>query len=256
MNTRTNTDPTQITVVEVSQGEVTFRLLGMTPLIQEAVGEKARRQLLLPPGRKNATERATTLKHSPRDEFLAGAYLSDQGPTALVMPATAFKSALRTAALDLSGVAKTEIGRLTYVVGDMVPVWGVPEMMMSIVRSADTKRTPDVRTRPIVARWGTEITIRFMRPKLTEAAIANLVVAAGMTVGVGGWRQEKGAGNYGLFRIATPDDDTEIAALLEHGGRAAQEEALRAPAAYDAETASLLAWYEEQLEARRVRGRA
>jgi hypothetical protein len=97
-----------ITVIEVSQGEATFKLLGETPMIQEAVGEKARRELLLPSGRKNATERATTQKHMPYEEFLASTYQTDDGPTALSMPATAFKDALRTAALDLTGARRRE----------------------------------------------------------------------------------------------------------------------------------------------------
>lgn len=251
---KTTDTTTAITVIEVSQGEATFRLMGQTPLIQEAVGEKARRELLLPRGRKNATEKAITLKHDPREEFMSSAYIVNDGPTALAMPATAFKDAIRTAALDLTGVSKAEIGRLTYVVGDMVPIWGTPELLMSIVRSADMNKTPDVRTRPIVRRWAAEVTIRFVKPKMNESAIARLLVAAGMTVGIGGWRQEKGSGNYGMFRIATPDDDTDFAAIVEHGGRVAQEEALRAPSAYDEQTAELLSWFEEEVESRKLRG--
>ena len=142
------------------------------------------------------------------------------------------------------------------VVGDMVPIWGVPELLMSIVRSADMNHTPDVRTRPIIRHWATEITVRFVRPKMNEAAIVHLLVAAGMTVGVGGWRQEKGSGNYGLFHIATPDDDRDFAAIVERGGRVAQEEALQAPICYDEQTADLLAWYEEEIGVRKLRGAA
>lgn len=247
---------TAIAVIEVSQGEATFRLIGNTPMIQEAVGEKARRELLLPSGRKNATEKATSRKHEPREEFLASTYRVADGPTRLAMPATAFKDALRTAALDLTGVSKAEIGRLTYVMGDMVPIYGVPELLMSIVRSADMNRTPDVRTRPILPRWAAEITVRYVRPKMTEAAIARLLVAAGMTVGIGGWRQEKGSGNFGLFRIATSADAEEFEDIVRTGGREAQEEALLAPACYDEQTADLLAWYEEEIGIRQLRGAA
>lgn len=254
MATKTTTTNTAIDVIEVSQGEVSFRLIGSSPLIMEAVGEKARRELLLPSGRKNATEKATTLKHSPRDEFLASTYRVEGGPTRLAMPATAFKDALRTAALDLTGVSKAEIGRLTYVVGDMVPVYGVPELLMSIVRSADMNRTPDVRTRPILRQWAAEVTVFFVRPKMSEAAISRLLVAAGMTVGIGGWRQEKGSGNFGLFRIATTTDAAEFDEIVTRGGRQAQERALLAPSCYDEQTADLLAWYEEEVATRKLRG--
>jgi hypothetical protein len=244
-----------ITVIEVSQGEATFKLLGETPMIQEAVGEKARRELLLPSGRKNATERATTQKHMPYEEFLASTYQTDDGPTALSMPATAFKDALRTAALDLTGVTKSEIGRLTYVVGDQVPIYGMPELLMSVVRSADINRTPDIRTRPIIPAWCAQLTVRFVRPKVNEEAITRLLVAAGMTVGIGGWRQEKGSGNYGLFRIASSDADmAQFDRIVAMGSRDVQLAALGNPECYDPETESLLAWYTEEVEARRSRG--
>src|SRR5829696_6135500 len=95
-----------ISVIQVSQDETTFRLFGTTPLIQEAVSDKARRELLFPRGRLNAAAKATTLKHSPREEYVAGMYRVRSGPTLLAMPATSFKDAIRTAALDLTGVSK------------------------------------------------------------------------------------------------------------------------------------------------------
>lgn len=249
------TTASAIDIIEVSQGEVQYAIIGETPLIMEAMSEKARQELLLPRGRLNATAKATNLKHDPLAEYRASAYVLKAGPTALGMPATAFKDAIRTAALDLAGISKSEIGRLTYVEGSYAPIWGVPELFMSIVRSADIKRTPDVRTRAILPRWATTIVIRFVEPKMNERAISRLLAAAGMTAGVGGWRQEKGSGNFGLFRICAADDP-EYLDIIAAGGRAAQEEALQAPQAHDEETARLLDWYETELGVRRLKGSA
>jgi hypothetical protein len=244
-----------IDVVEVRQGEVEFCLLGNTPLIQERMSQKSRQELLLPKGRKNAAERSTTLKHDPLAEYRASAYTVRDGPTLLGMPATAIKDSLRTAALDLAGVSKAQTGRLLYVVGDKVPIWGKPELLMAVVRSADIGHTPDIRSRPILPQWATRVTVRFTMPQMTAQAISRLLTMAGFTAGIGGWRQELGAGNYGLFSIVAADDP-EFLDVVATGGRTVQEAALENPDTYDDETDELLRWYHDEVKLRVMQGAA
>jgi len=242
-----------ISVIDVTQDEVTFRLLGRSPLIMERVGPKAWRELLFPSGRKTAADKLQSLKHEPTDEFRHAAYRTVDGPTLLYMPATAFKDAVRSAAVDLAGVTKAEIGRLTYIAEDRIPIYGVPQLVMSVVRSSDMAKTPDIRTRPIIPMWAAELTIQFVRPKLNNQAIGNLLAAAGMTIGVGGWRQEKGSGSYGLWRIVTPKEEDIYAAVCEQG-RAVQEAAMADPLCYDEQSAEMLQWFADEFERRKQRG--
>lgn len=243
-----------IDILQVAQAEATYRIIGVTPLIQERMSQKNKQDLLFPRGRMNAVDKATTLKHDPLAEFRASCYIADELETHLAMPATAMKDAIRTAALDLTGVSKSQIGRLTYLVGDQIPIWGVPEVFMAVTRSADMNKTPDVRTRPIIPRWATTITVRFIMPNLTAEGISRLVAAAGMTVGIGGWRQEKGSGNYGLFQVVTADQEEAFDAIIRSGGMEAQQAALANPVAYNDETAELLSWYADEVVQRRKRG--
>jgi hypothetical protein len=245
-----------IDVIAVSRGEAVYRVIGDTPLIQERMSEKARRELLFPSPPKNSVERRSTLKHNPREEFLAAAYRVNDGPTRLALPASSFKNAMLTAALRLPGVVKTETGQLLYVVGDYVPIWGIPKLLISTVRSADMNRTPDQRTRPIITPWVTEITVRFVEPNFKAQAVSRLLVMAGMVAGVGGWRQEKGSGNYGLFRVATAEDAELFDEVVATGGRDAQDAALADPECYDLESAELLSWYEHELGVRQLKGAA
>jgi len=242
-----------ISVIEVTQDEVTFRLISRSPLIMERVGPKAWRELLFPAGRKTAADKLSSLKHEPTQEFRQAAYRTATGPTLLYMPATAFKDALRSAAVDLAGVTKAEIGRLTYISQDRIPIYGIPQLIMSVVRSSDMAKTPDIRTRPIIPVWATEITIQFVRPKLNNQAIGNLLAAAGMTIGVGGWRQEKGSGSYGLWRICTPQEDDLYDAIKEQG-RGVQEAAMAEPVCYDDQSSEMLEWFAEEFERRKQRG--
>jgi hypothetical protein len=259
MATKKNTATTQnadiVEILEVSQGKIECCILGSTPLILNRMSEKAKHELLLPRGRKTVAERATTLKHIPIEEYRASAYrFSDESrPTYLGVLSTAFKGALRTAALDLPGARKAQVGRLTYVEGDYVGIYGVPQLFMSITRSADMNKTPDVRTRAIVPKWACRLTISYVQPLMRPQAVANLLAAAGLTIGVGDWRPEKGAGNYGQFSIVDKDDASFLD-ILSTGGRDAQKAALDAPTCYDDETADLLSWFDTELQRRQLKG--
>lgn len=255
MAIRKNTPEEVSDILKVSTGSLECYIVGNSPLICNRMSEKAKHELLMPKGRKNAVERATTLKHVPIDEYRASAYTlkDDTQPTLLAMLSTAFKGALRSAALDMPGAKKAQIGRLTYLAGEFVGIYGVPKLFMSITRSADMAKTPDVRTRAIVPEWACHLTITFVQPLIRAQAVGNLLAAAGLTIGVGDWRPEKGSGNYGQFEIVSKDDQ-RYARIVKSGGRKAQIEALENPVAYDAETAELLSWFDDERAKRQLKG--
>lgn len=231
-----------VSVIEVVQGTINLNVLGTSPLICNRMSEKARRELLLPSGRKTTAEKASSLKHDPIAEFRASPYILSKGPTLIGLMASAFKGAMGTAALDLPGATKSKIGRLVYVEGEYVSIFGTPKLYMSIVRSADMNKTPDVRTRAILPEWACRIAISFVEPVIRQTAVVNLLAAAGITAGVGDWRPEKGKGAFGRFKIVN-DDDPDFARLMTTGGREEQVAALASPDTYDTETDELLSWY-------------
>jgi hypothetical protein len=239
----------------IEQGTLTCYVVGMSPLWMNRMSEKAKRTLLLPSGRASKAEQATRLKHDPVAEFRASVYKLPypEHPAGLAMMATAFKKGMMTAALDMQGARKAQIGRLTYVVGDYVPIWGLPKLGMAIVRSADMGHTPDVRTRAILPRWASALTIKYARPMLTAQGVANLLASAGLVAGAGDWRVEKGSGNFGLYRVAA-EDDPELVEIMAIG-REAQLAALDTPECYDDESAEMLAWFDEEVARRQRLGR-
>jgi hypothetical protein len=242
---------TEISVLRIEQGQIDFLILGRSPIILNAMSAKARQELLFPRGRKNAAEKASSLKHDPLEEFRDSMYYARQedSPTRIVVKSTAFKNALRSAALDLPGSTKAQIGRLTYVVGDEVPVYGVPELLMSVTRSADIKRTPDVRTRAIIPHWAAKLSVLFTKPILKQAAVINLLSAAGMMQGIGDWRPEKGSGDYGQYNLVGKDS-AEFKHIIKTGGKKAQDAAIKNPICYDSETEALLDWFNVEVKRR------
>jgi hypothetical protein len=246
-----------VDILQVERGTLEVCILGSSPIILNRMSEKAKRELLMPKGRKTAHDKATSLKHNPIEEWRASAYTlrSEEAPTFLAVLATSFKGAMATAALDLPGAKKAQIGRLTYVNGDYVPVYGLPQLSMSVVRSADINRTPDIRTRAIVPEWACRLSVTYIKPLMRPQAVVNLIAASGLTIGVGDWRPEKGKGNYGQFEIVSPDDK-RFTAIVKAGQRDAQRKAFEVPVCYDDETSSLLAWFEDELAKRKQEGRA
>jgi len=219
-------------------------ILGTRPLICARMSQKARNELLLPAGRKTAADKQSSLKHNPVEEFQASPYLlSDSSePTLIALMSSAFKGAMMTAAVDLPGTKRAQIGRLVFVENDYVPVYGEPQLFMSVTRSADINRTPDIRTRAIIPEWACQISVSFVSPMLNLQGIVNLLSAGGVTAGVGDWRPEKGKGTYGQFEVVNATDPrfTRIQATW---GRAAQEKAIANPEPYDSESAEMLNWF-------------
>jgi len=244
-------DSGEVFIAKVDREIADFCLIGTAPLICNRMSQKARQELLLPKGRKTAAEKASTLKHDPLEEFRASPYtaIESDSPTHIQALATMFKKACMTAALDLPGAKKAQIGRLLYVVGDRVSVYGVPQIMCSVTRSADMNRTPDIRSRAILPRWACRISVSFVSPIIRLSSVANLLVAGGITAGIGDWRVEKGSGSYGTFEIVA-DDDARYREILASGGAEAQKAAMQEPVAYDDETAELLSWYGTEVKRR------
>lgn len=244
-------DAAEIERVAIKQQTITFHVLGRTPLVYNAMSAKSKEALLFPARKKTSAEKATSLKHNPIVEFRNSTYRRKQdqeGPTRLLAPATWFKAAMADAATKIEGATKSGIKQLTYVEGDYIDLYGVPQLLMSVVRSADMNRTPDVRTRAIVPQWYCQVRVSFITPQLSASAVAQLFAGAGLINAVGDWRVQKG-GAYGQFEIVEANDE-RVKSLLKHGGMKFQDAALAEPICYDQETESLLEFFNEELNRR------
>lgn len=245
---KAKTKETTIDIIEVNKGFVDFHLLGTTPLILHRLSEKAKYELLYPNQKKKKGE---TLKHDPLAEYREAPYTdkNPKGETFIQHLSAAFKAAIRNAAIDIPGATKSSIGRLCWVEGERLPIYGIPRLIMSPVRQTDMNRTPDIRTRAIIARWAATIRVSFIKPQLNEKGITHLVAAAGMTQGVGDWRTEKGSGTYGSFMIVEKNN-AEFREIIRTGGRKHQERAMEIPEFHDTESEELFSWFTHTIEDR------
>lgn len=231
----------------IKQGRVTLRMIGTTPLYFNAMSAKAKRTLLIGGAKKTAAEKKA-IKHNPEEEYRDSTYRTEYGPTLLCFPSPGVKGAMSTAALETPGITKTSVQRLIFLPQQRISVWGRPYLKMDVVRSADMAKTPDVRTRAFLPRWCAEVDIAYVQSALSAHSIVSLLSNAGVIVGIGDFRQEKGRGSFGTFAVAGDDlgDWADEWASITAEARDVQQEAIDNPVCADDETAELMAILEEE----------
>lgn len=248
----TKTEQVPVNNYQIGVGEVAVHIVGTATLLMERYSQKAWRELLLPPRKRNRAELAQTLKHDPVHEYQQACYRNRDvnRPTLFHLPNGMLHGALAAIALDIPGAYKAEIVRLTAVVDENVDLYGIPELHMAMVRNSGIGRKPDVRFRPAFKKWAATFTVRYATPLLTVQHIANLATAAGQFIGVGGWRRQKG-GQMGSFRVCDKNDP-EFKAIVKHGVRKLQERAYYDPKHYDEDVTELMTWYEDEIKRREL----
>ena len=167
MTTKKETKPAGLTVERLKQSTIKLKIVGTGPLIYNSMSLKAMSTLFMGAAKKTAAQKRD-IKHNPEEEFVDSCYINGQDGAHLSFPSTGIKRGMATSALETEGVTKAGINRGIYVVGEHINIWGKPYMNMSVVRSSDINRTPDIRTRAKLPRWCSEVTIRFISPTSSQ----------------------------------------------------------------------------------------
>lgn len=244
------TETAEISVAPLRRASVKLRIIGTTPLFQNRMANKVKQTLLVGGQRKGRADRVA-IKHDPISEYRDSAEILPGGPTALGLRVVAIKAAMCQAALETPGLSKASTQRLLFMPGDFFPLYGTPQLRMDVTRSADIAKTPDVRTRAFLPKWGAEVEVQFIVPQLSVQGVVSLLCNAGILIGVGDFRQEKGKGAFGSFRvIGEGEDDPEWDDLIADHGRTAQSAALAAPEYADRDTIDLMAFYDSEVKRR------
>ncbi len=251
-------------ISQFKKGRVRLRMVGTTPLYFNSMSAKTMRDLAAPK-EKIKGKKSTGMKHDPVKEFYDSAYKKDFGETMLCFPAPGVKAAMATAALETENVSKASVQRLIFMPQTHIQIWGKPQLKTDIVRTADIKRTPDVRTRCYLPRWCAEVDIAYVQPTLSAYGIVSLLSNAGAIIGIGDFRQEKGRGSYGTFVVGTMDEDghDDWTDLMPDGsspqkvwqelmseGREVQQAAMSNPEYADEVTADLVEYVKSEMDRR------
>lgn len=186
----------------VNRALLQLRIEGVSPMLMHRFSEKARKELA------DRDQRKLKGKTKPaRDtdaEFEACIYRLSDGSAGF--PCSAFKAAAVRAG-KLAGLKMTDARQMFWVHQDDVSDMG--EMCVRIEGECRKREDfvrlngagADLRYRAEFSPWWAVLTIDFDADLISAESIANLFARAGMNVGIGDWRPEKG-GNFGMFKIA------------------------------------------------------
>jgi len=239
----------QIAAIQrLERAMVRLNVLGISPLVMNRMPAKAKQQLLLPRRMLNKAARESVLKHNPPEEYRDSIYKcrDDAAPTYVHIPNGAFKKAMAQAAVDTPGATKAETGRLVKVLDVTVHLFGKPYLYMDVVRQAGISHTPDIRTRAMFPEWACQLTVQYIRTRIREQDIINLMANAGDITGIGDGRTEKGTFDYGSWELVD-SDDKRWREIVKTQGRKVQLAAMEKPEAIDEDTEELLAWYHAEI---------
>ena len=207
----------EITIPAISIAQVTFHIVGDSPLIMHAWSEKAKAMML---GKQ--TKKATNGKEirNPVREFVDSMYWLTEKPCPSIcdeehhdeltefiaksqfgFPATAFKAAAVDGGFR-SGAIPNKVSAFSafHINQDMIPITGTPIMREDMVRLGGISRAADLRYRGEFDDWGAIITCTYNANAISAEQLANLFNLGGFACGLGEWRVEKG-GEFGMFHI-------------------------------------------------------
>lgn len=212
-STPTTTDaPHALTIRAPNLRTVIVRITGKTPYMQNRFFNKAE---IMATQRAGSTAKGKKAKR-PRDfeaDFAAAQHTSAEGWHGI--PTPAFRSAL-ISACRLVGYQMTKAKLSIFVeadgecVLDGTPLTrllaGPPEMATMAVRNETG--VVDIRARPMWRQWQADVRIMFDADQFTATDVVNLLMRAGLQVGIGEGRPDskKSAGlGYGTFDVAMSD---------------------------------------------------
>lgn len=187
---------------------VMVRITGKSPYMQHRFSKKAE---IMAKQQEGSTARGKK-KHEPRDfeaDFVAAQHKSADGWHGI--PAPAFRAAL-ISACRLVGFQMTKAKLSVFVESDgecekdgtpLVRLMAPPPEMSTLPVRNETG-VVDIRSRPLWRQWGADVRLTYDGDQFTSVDVVNLLMRAGMQVGIGEGRPDskKSAGiGYGLFTV-------------------------------------------------------
>jgi len=204
----TTTDTQVLTIKAPNLRVLAVNIKGETPLVMHRFWKKAELMGKMGEGRTGVKSKA---KLPPRDfegEWEQGMHVSGEGWSGF--PAAAIRNAL-ISACRLCGFQMTKAKLSVFCLGDgvcahdgipLVRLEGTPEKHIAATRNATG--VVDVRARPMYREWSATVRLRYDADQFKAEDVMNLLMRAGMQVGIGEGRPDSKSSNgmgWGLFTV-------------------------------------------------------
>ena len=206
----------KVRVASPRMGLLTVPIVGTSPVIVHALSEKMRKEWLekyiTKEDKKNRTEKEEKVR-DPTEEYLDSMYYMpgtrDTDKPEYALLASGFHRAMQTVGSMIYnqhgktlGVNATSVQRsvtVHSVIDGLIPMTtkSGPKMREDWVRIGNNS-TPDLRYRAQFDDWSMTVPIQFDMDVFSAEEVFNMFSRAGMVVGYGDWRLEKG-GEFGAW---------------------------------------------------------
>ena len=198
----------QITAPKIIDAEFTIR--GTAPLVIHAFGSKAR-SILREQHEAGSQAKKGKKKKEPRNfdsDFKEACHTSEDGWYGI--PASAFRSAM-IRACSLVGFTMVQARMSVFIKADGVSTEGdplvridAPDPEMHIGPVRNSTGVVDLRARPMWREWKANLTVQFDEEQFKKEDVANLLMRAGIQVGICEGRPSSKASNgcgWGTFAV-------------------------------------------------------
>ena len=203
---------TEVTIKAPNFKTAVFNIIGKTPLVMNKFSQKAREQMKTKQEAGTQTKKGKAREPKDFNACYEGAFhKSAEGWVG--MPSAAFRKAM-ISACRLVGFKMTISKLALFIEADgidkdegvpLVRIEGNPRPLEMAVRNETG--VADIRIRPLFEKWSTVLQVRFDADIFTETDIANLLMRAGLQVGIGEGRPDskRSAGmGWGTFELGGP----------------------------------------------------
>ncbi|MEE8240128.1 MAG: hypothetical protein V3R16_02570 [Nitrospirales bacterium] len=189
---------TSIMLKPIQIGKAEFRILGLSPLIQNQMSSKAKEQIRLKQQQLKKTKER--IAKNPEQDYQDAMYLLSDGSPAV--PITAIKNSMCEAAHNDMGFPKTILRKALFFHADegILTRIDTPGVKMREDPVKVGKGVIDLRYRPEYAEWSVLLRFEYDKDWLQLEDIVNLAERAGFGIGIGEWRPEKD-GLFGRFCV-------------------------------------------------------
>lgn len=197
----------------------TFLLIGTSPYVQNRFSAKAMRAMMekMAAGSTARTKRIREARNFNED-FEEAIHFSSEGWVGI--PAAAFRNAA-IAACRMTGYKMTHAKMSIFVLADgfdrvdgtplVKLIAGAPEMTTMPVRNQTG--VVDIRVRPMWRKWMVRLQVQYDMDQFTQSDVGNLLLRAGIQVGIGEGRPSSRESNglgYGLWTLGTEEDYAQV----------------------------------------------
>lgn len=182
-----------ISVPPINKSRFKVTIVGDSSLISHHFSDRSKKAVL-----DNAMGKARGAKEpkNPERDYKESFYLTADGKPGF--PASGIKKACVDACSFIEGITKVEARGAFYILGDILPIKGRPQMREDNTRVG--RGGTDMRYRADFPDWSIELDVLHNPNVISDEAIVNLIENAGFSIGIGDWRPQK-AGSHGMFRV-------------------------------------------------------